>query len=89
MQERVLEVVAWGRIRPTARERQGNEEIRKFLNFYKRKNSLCVILYLPAFFKRKSSYDDIAEFVYSVLSEGGTLPPNVIRAVSWTSSSIL
>ena len=29
-----------------ARERQGNEEIRKFLSFYKRKNSLCVDLYL-------------------------------------------
>ena len=69
-----------GRRRLPARERQGNEEIRKFLNFYKRRNSLCVDLYLPAFFQRKPSYDDLAEFVYSVLSEGGTSPPHVIRS---------
>ena len=41
-----------GRRKPAARERQGNEEIRKFLNFYKGRNSLCVDLYLPAFFHR-------------------------------------
>ena len=48
-----------GRRRPAARERQGNEEIRKFLNFYKRRNSLCVDLYLPAFFQKKPSYEDL------------------------------
>ena len=69
-----------GKRRPAARERQGNEEIRKFLNFYKRRNSLCVDLYLPAFFQKKPSYEDLAEFVYSVLSVGGTSPPQVIRA---------
>ena len=68
-----------GRRRPVARERQGNEEIRKFLNFYKRRNSLCIDLYLPAFFKRKPSYDDLADLVYSVLSVGGASPPHVIR----------
>ena len=40
-----------------ARERQGNEEIRKFLSFYKRKNSLCVDLYLPAFYQKKPTYE--------------------------------
>ena len=69
-----------GKRRPAARERQGNEEIRKFLNFYKRRNSLCVDLYLPAFFQKKPSYEDLAEFVYSVLSVGGTSPPQLIRA---------
>ena len=68
-----------GRRRIPARERQGNEEIRKFLNFYKRRNSLCVDLYLPAFFQRKPSYDDLADFVYSVLSVGGVSPPHMIR----------
>ena len=68
-----------GRKRPDARERQGNEEIRKFLNFYKRRNSLCIDLYLPAFFKRKPTYDDLADLVYSVLSVGGVSPPHVIR----------
>ena len=63
-----------------ARDRQGNEEIKKFLRFYKRKNSLCVDLYLPAFFQKKPSYEELAEFVYSVLSVGGISPPHVIRA---------
>ena len=63
-----------------ARERQGNEDIKKFLSFYKRKNSLCVDLYLPAFFQAKPSYENLAEFVYSVLSVGGTSSPQVIRA---------
>ena len=63
-----------------ARERQGNEEIKKFLSFYKRKNSLCVDLYLPAFYQKKPTYDDLAEFVYSVLSVGGSSPPQLIRA---------
>ena len=73
---------AGGRRRPAARERQGNEEIRKFLSFYKRRNSLCVDLYLPAFFNKKPSYEDLAEFVYTVLSVDGTSPPQVIRAAT-------
>ena len=36
--------------------------------------------YLPAFYQRKPSYDDLADFVYSVLSVGGTSSPQVIRA---------
>ena len=68
-----------GRRQAAARERQGNEEIRKFLNFYKRRNSLCVDLYLPAFFQKKPSYDDLADFVYSVLSVGGSTPPHLVR----------
>ena len=60
--------------------RQGSEEIKKFLSFYKRKNSLCVDLYLPAFYQKKPSYEDLAEFVYTVLSVGGTSSPHLIRA---------
>ena len=63
---------------PNARE--GGEDVRKFLSFYKRKNSVCVDLYLPAFYQKKPSYDDLADFVYSVLSVGGTSSPQVIRA---------
>ena len=37
-------------------------------------------LYLPAFYQRKPSYDDLADFVYSVLSVGGTSSPQVLRA---------
>ena len=77
-----------GRRRPDARERQGNEEIRKFLNFYKRRKSLCIDLYLPAFFQKKPSYDDLAEFMYSVMSVGGTLPPNVIISASCEETSV-
>ena len=32
---------------------KGREEIRKFLNFYKRRNSVCVDLYQPAFYTKK------------------------------------
>ena len=60
--------------------REGSEDVRKFLSFYKRRNSLCVDLYLPAFYQKKPSYEDLAEFVYSVLSVGGVSPPQVVRA---------
>jgi hypothetical protein len=64
----------------TPHVREGNEDVRKFLSFYKRRNSVCVDLYLPAFYQKKPSYDDLAEFVYSVLSVGGTSSPQVIQA---------
>ena len=59
---------------------QSREEIRKFLNFYKRKNSVCVDLYQPAFYSKKPNWEDMAEFVYSVLSIGSTSAPGLIRA---------
>ena len=59
---------------------EGREEIRKFLNFYKRRNSVCVDLYQPAFYNRKPNWEDLAEFVYSVLAEGGTSSPQQVRA---------
>ena len=42
---------------------EGREEIRKFLNFYKRRNSVCVDLYQPAFYNRKPNWEDLADFV--------------------------
>ena len=59
---------------------QNREDIRKFLNFYKRKNSVCVDLYQPAFYTKKPNWEDLAEFVYSVLSVGSISAPGVIRA---------
>ena len=59
---------------------QSREEIRKFLSFYKRKNSVCVDLYQPAFYSKKPNWEDMADFVYSVLSVGSTSSPGVIRA---------
>ena len=59
---------------------QSREEIRKFLNFYKRKNSVCVDLYQPAFYSKKPNWEDLAEFVYAVLSVGSTSAPGLIRA---------
>ena len=52
---------------PNVRER--SEDVRKLLSFYQRRKSVCVNLYLAAFYQKKPSYDD---FVYSVLSVGGT-----------------
>ena len=60
--------------------REGSEDIRKFLSFCKRRNSMCVDLYLPAFYRKKPSYEDLAEFAYCGLSVGGVSPPNGIRA---------
>ena len=59
---------------------KNREEIRKFLNVYKRKNSVCVDLYQPAFYAKKPNWEDMAEFVYSVLSVGSTSAPGLIRA---------
>ena len=58
---------------------QGREEIRKFLNFYRRKNSVCVDLFQPAFYAKKPNWEDMAEFVCSVLSVGGNYAPQLIR----------
>ena len=56
--------------------REGSEDVRKFLSFYKRRNSVCVDLYLPAFYQRKPSYDDLADFVYTLCCLWvGHLPP--------------
>ena len=63
-----------------AKDVQSREELRKFLNFYRRKNSVCVDLYQPAFYSKKPNWEDMAEFVYSVLSIGSTSAPGLIRA---------
>ena len=63
-----------------AKDVQSREEIRKFLNFYKRKNSVCVDLYQPAFYTKKPNWEDLAEFVYSVLSIGSKSGPGLIRS---------
>ena len=38
--------------------RESREDVKKFLTFYKRKNSICIDLYCPAFYKRKPRYDE-------------------------------
>ena len=39
----------------TPNVREGNDDVRKFLSFYKRRNSVCDDLYLPAFYQKKPS----------------------------------
>ena len=51
------------------------EDVKKFLTYYKRTNSLCIDLYGPAFYKRKPFYDELAEFVYDILC-----PTDLLRA---------
>ena len=41
---------------------------------------MCVDLCQPAFYSRKPNWEDLAEFVYSVLAEGGTSSPQQVRA---------
>ena len=71
---------AGSRVGGGAKDIQSREEIRKFLNFYKRKNSVCVDLYQPAFYSKKPNWEDMAEFVYAVLAVGSTSAPQLIRA---------
>ena len=47
--------------------RETKEDVRKFLTYYKRKNSICIDLDGPAFYKRNLFYDELAEFVYDIL----------------------
>ena len=63
-----------------AKDLQGRDEIRKFLNFYKRRNSVCVDLYQSAFYSKKPNWEELADFVFSVVAVGGTSSPELIRA---------
>ena len=47
--------------------RETREDVKNFLTYYKRKNSICIDLYGPAFYKRKPYYDELADFVYDIL----------------------
>ena len=60
--------------------REGSEDVRKFLSFYKSRHSLCVDLYFPAFYQKKPSYEDLAEFVYTVLCGEYFCPKLLFRA---------
>ena len=73
-------VVRRGGVRGGGAAVQGREEIRKFINFYRRNNSVCVELYQPDFYAKELNWEDMAEFVYSVLSVGGNSAPQLIRA---------
>ena len=54
---------------------RNREDVKKFLTYYKRTNSICIDLYGPAFYKRKPYYDELAEFVYDILC-----PSDLLRA---------
>ena len=43
--------------------RDKREEIKNFLGFYKRTDSVCIDLYQPEFFRRKPSWEEMAIFV--------------------------
>ena len=43
--------------------RDKREEIKNFLGFYKRKDSVCIDLYQPEFFRKKPSWEEMALFV--------------------------
>ena len=58
-----------------ANVRSNREDVKKFLTYYKRTNSICIDLYGPAFYKRKPFYDELAEFVYDILC-----PSDLLRA---------
>ena len=43
--------------------RDKREEIKNFLGFYKRTDSVCIDLYQPEFFRRKPTWEEMAIFV--------------------------
>ena len=59
---------------------KNREDIRNFLNFYKRKNSVCIDLYQQAFYAKKPNWEGLDEFVYFVMSVGSTSASGIIRA---------
>ena len=53
--------------------RDKREEIKNFLGFYKRTDSVCIDLYQPEFFRRKPSWEEMAIFVSQQLCLSGPL----------------
>ena len=43
--------------------RDKREEIKNFLGFYKRKDSVCIDLYQPEFYRKKPTWEEMALFV--------------------------
>ena len=53
--------------------RDKREEIKNFLGFYKRTDSVCIDLYQPEFFRRRPTWEEMAVFVSQQLCLTGTL----------------
>ena len=53
--------------------RDKREEIKNFLGFYKRKDSVCIDLYQPEFFRKKPTWEEMAIFVSQQLCQTADL----------------
>ena len=53
--------------------RDKREEIKNFLGFYKRTDSVCIDLYQPEFYRRRPSWEEMAVFVSQQLFLSATL----------------
>jgi hypothetical protein len=53
--------------------RDKREEIKNFLGFYKRKDSVCIDLYQPEFFRKKPTWEEMAIFVSQQLCQTAEL----------------
>ena len=53
--------------------RDKREEIKNFLGFYKRTDSVCIDLYQPEFFRRRPTWEEMAIFVSQQLCLSGPL----------------
>ena len=49
------------------------EEIKNFLGFYKRKDSVCIDLYQPEFYRKKPTWEEMALFVSQQLCQTAEL----------------
>ena len=53
--------------------RDKREEIKNFLGFYKRKDSVCIDLYQPEFYRKKPTWEEMAVFVSQQLCQTADL----------------
>ena len=53
--------------------RDKREEIKNFLGFYKRKDSVCIDLYQPEFYRKKPTWEEMALFVSQQLCQTAEL----------------
>ena len=53
--------------------RHKREEIKNFLGFYKRTDSVCIDLYQPQFFRRRPSWEEMAILVSQQICLSGPL----------------
>ena len=64
------------------------ERISENFSISTRGKTVCVDLYQPAFYSKKPNWENLAEFVYSVLSVGSTSVPGLMQQLRMFSCTL-